>query len=178
MYINELKLKGAYEVIPEIRHDNRGNFIKIFNDELFRNHNINVNVKEQYFSTSHKGVIRGLHFQHPPFDHSKYVYCISGSVQDVILDLRKDSVTYGQYYSVILNSKKSNALFVPKGFAHGFCSLEDNSCMVYNVSTVYNPSADCGILWNSCNIDWNTTKPIISERDSDFISLADFTSPF
>lgn len=178
MEINQLKLSGVYEIKPKILSDDRGSFTKMFHSEIFNNHNINFNLKEQYYSTSKLGVIRGMHFQLPPYDHDKFVYCISGFVQDVIVDIRKDSPTYGQHCSVILDSKISNSLFIPTGFAHGFCSLQEKSCMVYNVSTEYNSNADYGILWDSCNIEWEIERPIISERDSNFESFKNFRSPF
>lgn len=178
MEIKELEINGLFEIIPSIFSDDRGDFTKMFNKDLFSEVGIEFKLHEQYYSRSLKNVIRGMHFQLPPFQHSKIVYCLTGSVQDVMVDLRVGSKTYGKHCSVILDSKKSNGLFIPEGFAHGFCSLEDNSCMMYNVSTVYNSGADSGVAWNTCGIDWKTNNPIVSKRDSNFVSMTDFESPF
>ena len=178
MEMRELEIKGLFEIIPRKLTDNRGAFIKMYHEDSFSNIDIELDIKEQYYSLSRKNVIRGMHLQLPPHDHAKFVYCLSGSVQDVIVDIRKHSETYGKHCSLHLDSKKSNGVYIPKGFAHGFCSLEDNSCMIYNVTSVYNPESDFGILWNSCAIEWFTAHPIVSARDSAFISLKEFDSPF
>jgi dTDP-4-dehydrorhamnose 3,5-epimerase len=178
MNIAPMNIDGVYELIPNVFEDERGSFIKVFNDDLYKKNNLNFNLREQYFSFSKKNVIRGMHFQLPPNDHDKLVYCIQGAVQDVVLDLRTTSKTYGEYCSIYLSSEKFNMLYIPSGFAHGFCSLTDDACMVYNVSSVYNPESDSGVAFNSFGYNWNISNPIVSDRDRQLSLFNSFKSPF
>jgi dTDP-4-dehydrorhamnose 3,5-epimerase len=172
------QLIGCFELQTKAFKDKRGCFIKIFNTESFAAHGLENNFEEEYYTVSNKNVIRGLHFQLPPMDHVKVVYCVQGAVQDVVVDLRLGSPTYGEHAVFELSAKKGNSIYIPKGMAHGFCSLRDNSTMVYKVSTVYAPKLDAGILWNSVGASWPTTEPIVSERDQTFEPLDRFVSPF
>lgn len=159
--------------------DNRGSFTKVFHIEQLENTNIpNIQWKETYYSTSNKDVLRGMHFQIPPMDHEKMVHVISGSVLDVVLDLRKNSPNYGKVQSFHLSAKKPQSLFIPKGFAHGFLTLEDNTNMLYHVSTPYSKEHDKGIYYQSIPFEWNVNNPILSERDQTFPNLENFISPF
>lgn len=119
-----------------------------------------------------------MHFQTPPADHAKYVCCLVGAVRDVILDLRKDSPTYGQHYAVELSSENRLGFYIPTGFAHGFLSLTDGALMLYKTTTVHTPASDAGLRWDSFGYDWGVTNPIVSARDSAFPALADFKTPF
>ena len=160
-----------------IHKDERGSFIKSFNESSFKEIGIpNIKVRERYFSQSHKNVIRGMHFQTPPFEHLKIVTVVQGQIIDVVLDLRKKSETYGKCYSIQLPIGKS--IIIPPGFAHGFMALEDNSTVEYNQTTEYSPEHDAGILYTSFGFDWNISNPIISTRDLAFPSFASFKSPF
>jgi len=123
-------------------------------------------------------VVRGMHFQRPPFEHSKLVYVINGSILDVVLDIRKGSKTYGKFFSIELNENENTSLYIPVGFAHGFKALEDNTLMLYNVSGVYNRECDQGIKWDSIGFNWNISNPVLSDRDRTFIPLSDFETPF
>lgn len=165
-------------IIEHIVHkDERGSFIKTFNESSFNEIGIpNIKVRERYFSHSYKNVIRGMHFQTPPYDHLKIVTVARGQIVDVVLDLRKKSETYGKYYNTKLSIGKS--LIIPKGFAHGFIALEDISIVEYNQTTEYSPEHDAGILYSSFGFDWNISNPIISARDLAFPSFASFKSPF
>ena len=118
-----------------------------------------------------------MHFQVPPFGHSKLVYCTAGAILDVALDLRKNSPTFLKHISLKLSADQANMIYLPEGLAHGFLSLED-ATVIYNVSTVYKPEADLGILWSSIGMDWPDTQPKLSERDESFQSLEEFESPF
>ena len=169
---------GLYIVKNIISTDDRGKFIKRYNKEEFERNGIFFNLEEQYFSVSKKDVIRGMHFQAPPYDHSKLVYVINGSIVDVVVDLRKNSPTYGKCFEQVLTSKENTSLFISSGFAHGFKALEDDTLMMYNVSSKYNKDSDMGIKWNSIDYDWGIKNPIISKRDSEFLSFQDFNSPF
>lgn len=156
----------------------RGRFVKIFHEPSYAALGLETNFAEEYYSVSHKNVIRGLHFQVPPMDHVKMVYCLEGHALDVVLDLRVGSPTYGQFETFELNSINSSSIYIPKGMAHGFCALSENTIMVYKVSTVYSPEHDAGILWNSVGIPWPIRDAVLSVRDQDFSTFADFNSPF
>ena len=158
-------IAGCFEIQPVVRYDERGHFVKTFYASEFSALNLEYDFIEEYYSSSHKGVIRGMHFQLPPHDHAKLVYCVSGSVLDVVLDLRSDSPTFGQYYSTEINSKNAKMLYVPKGLAHGFSSLEPESIMMYKVTSIYAPQHDTGIHWASFGFDWGIQNPVVSQRD-------------
>ena len=174
----ETTLPGCFEIHPKIIHDNRGRFVKTFHKDLFKEKGIQTDFREEYYSHSKKGVIRGMHFQTPPSDHEKLVYCISGEVIDVIVDLRIGSPTYGQHAAFTLNAAKATSLYIPKGMAHGFYATSDLATLIYKVSTIYDQSNDSGILWSSIGFNWPTHDPITSERDKYFCRLVDFASPF
>jgi len=123
-------------------------------------------------------VIRGLHFQKPPADHAKIVYCLEGSALDVVLDLRSSSASFGQHIKVKLSRESPIAIYIPSGCAHGFLAQADHTLMFYQVSTGYVPALDSGIRWNSAGIDWPTDTPIVSTRDQTLPCLAEFISPF
>lgn len=172
------RLKGCFELQPRVIQDERGRFVKVFEQRAFAAQELETNFIEDYYSISHKNVIRGLHFQLPPLDHVKLVYCVEGTVMDVVVDLRYGSPTYAQYEAFELSADKANGIYIPKGMAHGFCSLVEHSILMYKVSTIYSPSHDAGVLWNSASIPWPTTTPILSQRDQKFPPLARFESPF
>lgn len=173
----ELNIKGCFEIQNFFAEDDRGCFVKTYHADTLLKNKLDFEIRESYYSISRKDVIRGMHFQLPPHDHHKMVYCLKGRVLDVILDLRKSSSTYLQLASLELEEKKSS-VFIPKGCAHGFLSLEDESIMVYNVSTVYAQEADSGIAWNSFGFNWPVQDPVLSKRDQEFIQLKAFESPF
>jgi dTDP-4-dehydrorhamnose 3,5-epimerase len=172
------KLAGCYKFSPKIIDDVRGRFVKIFHEPSYAALGLETNFAEEYYSISHNNVIRGLHFQVPPMDHVKIVYCLEGHALDVVLDLRVESPTFGQFDIFELDSSNPSSIYIPKGMAHGFCALGDNTIMVYKVSTIYSSTHDGGILWNSVGIQWPTTDAVISARDQGFPTLAQFRSPF
>ena len=158
--------------------DFRGEFVKIYKKEDFSIEGIEWDVGEIYYSVSKKNVIRGMHFQLPPYEHKKLVYVMSGSILDVLVDLRKKSKTYKKCMSVELKENSKKAIYIPEGIAHGFKSLENNTCVIYCVSGIYMKEYDTGIYWNSIGVDWDIENPIISERDRKFVYLEEFNSPF
>lgn len=178
MKIISTKIPGCYEIFPVIHKDPRGVFVKTFHHQTFKEFGLNTVFREEYYSTSYKNVIRGLHFQLPPNDHIKLVYCTLGIVKDVVVDLRLNSPTYGNHVSINLSSEIGNMLYIPKGIAHGFCVLSKTSTLVYKTSAIYNSNMDTGIKWNSVKISWPNKNIIISERDKSFPTLKDFNSPF
>lgn len=172
------KISGCFELQPKVFEDERGKFVKVFHKQVFAAHGLETNFAEEYYSLSHKNVIRGLHFQLPPMDHVKVVYCVEGEVLDVVVDLRVGSPTYGQHESFQLSATKANSIYIPKGMAHGFCVLSNSAIMVYKVSTAYSQAHDTGVLWSSANIRWPTQTPVLSNRDQSFPRLEQFSSPF
>ena len=171
-------LVGCFELQPKAFEDARGRFVKVFHEHEFAAQGLEHNFAEEYYSISYKNVIRGMHFQLPPMDHVKMVYCVEGEVIDAVVDLRIDSPTYGQYALFELSASKANSIYIPKGMAHGFCARSDQAVMVYKVSSVYSPEHDAGVLWNSVGIPWLIEQPCISDRDKSLPALSDFKSPF
>jgi dTDP-4-dehydrorhamnose 3,5-epimerase len=178
MTIQKTELEGVYIVDNFVAKDERGTFVKTFNQQGFKDNELEFEVRESYFSISQKDVIRGMHFQMPPHDHQKLVYVPQGSILDVVVDLRKKSATYLRHISVELTASNYKSIFIPKGCAHGFKSLQDDTITVYNVATEYNPISDEGIHYDSFGFDWEVKGPIISIRDTGFLKLNDFNSPF
>jgi dTDP-4-dehydrorhamnose 3,5-epimerase len=178
MNFHRTKFDGLLCLEPKVHADNRGDFVKTFHDGLFRDFGVTFKIREEFFSTSGKDVLRGMHFQVPPADHAKLIYCIKGAVLDVVVDLRRSSSTYGQVHAEELSEVRRNAVFIPSGFAHGFLALTSESVMIYKTDAVYAPQCDAGIRWDSFGFRWGTTAPILSERDACLPLLLDFTSPF
>lgn len=178
MYIiKEINLQGCKEVIPTFFIDNRGESIKTFHFSSFNEIGINNVFKEDLLVTSYKNVFRGMHFQMPPFEQAKIVYCIKGRIIDIVLDIRVGSPTYGKYQMVELDGHKKNMLYIPAGFAHGYISLEE-SIMFYKMSNEYNKGAEGGIRGDSIGLNFDIKEMIISERDKQFVRLEEFESPF
>lgn len=161
-------------------NDIRGQFVKTFNKDEMKLKGMNFEIRESYYSISNQNVIRGMHFQLPPYDHQKLVFVPKGSILDVIIDLRKQSKTYKKYFSIELSESNKKSIFIPKGFAHGFKSLENDTITVYNVSTEYNSSFDVGIKFDSFGFNWGPENHTISTRDEEFESLESFSisNPF
>ncbi len=172
------ELPGLQIIRPRIFQDARGSFVKTYHRDVFRELGLNFEPREEFFSTSAKNVLRGMHFQLPPTAHAKLVYCITGRVLDVVLDLRKDSPTFGRSYGRELSAVNREMFFIPSGFAHGFLALEDNATMVYQTSTVHSPTHDAGVRWDSFDFDWPVKNPVLSDRDQKFPPLREFNSPF
>lgn len=178
MKIIESKLPGVVEIVFNKLNDNRGSFTKTYHQEIFRSLGIDFEMKEEYFTASTKGVFRGLHFQNPPMELHKLVYCVSGRVNDYIVDLRVGSPTYGHYVMFELDGEKPSAVFAPIGMAHGFYVKSEHAVMQYKVSQVYDAASDAGVLYTSFEFANDIVNPIISNRDLNFSSLADFKSAF
>lgn len=148
--------------------DKRGSFTKIIseNDNILPGYNLKWS--ECYISKSNKGTVRGMHFQLPPLEHHKIVFCLSGKIFDVCIDLRSKSEEFGKLKTFTLNGDSSSAIYVPPGYAHGFQSLDDNTKLLYLVTTSYDPALDTGLNYLSFNIDWPIEVSSISDRDSSF----------
>lgn len=171
-------IPGCFEVQPIVLADKRGHFVKTMHKELFESEGLTIAFEEEYYSRSVKGVLRGMHFQMPPLDHVKYVYCTKGSVVDVVVDLRVGSPAFGKLQAFDLNDISCHGIYIPSGCAHGFYTNSDQAVMVYKVTTTYSMVHDTGIRWDSIGFPWPDDNPIISERDMSFVALQDFKSPF
>jgi dTDP-4-dehydrorhamnose 3,5-epimerase/CDP-3, 6-dideoxy-D-glycero-D-glycero-4-hexulose-5-epimerase len=178
MKIEKTALDGVYIINNFNASDDRGLFVKTFNKNSFNKNNLDFEIKESYYSVSKKNVIRGMHFQLPPYDHEKLVYVPKGSILDVVVDLRKQSKTYKKYISVALSGENNKAIFISKGLAHGFKSLENDTITVYNVASEYNSKADMGVRFDSFGFNWDTEEPILSQRDKAFDLFNEFITPF
>jgi dTDP-4-dehydrorhamnose 3,5-epimerase len=165
---------------PKVFEDERGYFFESYNSSLFKQHRINVDFVQDNQSLSQKDVLRGLHFQNPPFAQGKLVRAITGSVLDVAVDIRKNSPTYGKHFSLVLNEKNKTMLWIPPGFAHGFLTLEDNTIFSYKCTNVYDKNSEDSVRWNDpdINIDWGTTTPLLSGKDKEAKFFKDLKSQF
>jgi dTDP-4-dehydrorhamnose 3,5-epimerase len=180
MKISKTFIKDLLIIEPQLFKDVRG-----FLYESYNKKNLDKIIKIAFVqdneSKSNKGVVRGLHFQSPPFEQTKLVRCVSGKILDVAVDLRINSKTYGKSFSIELSSENNKQLFVPKGFAHGFQALSETAIVNYKVDNFYNPKSDSGIIWNDkdLSIDWNfDLKPILSVNDLKLMSFRELKSPF
>ena len=173
--ISDLKL-----IQPNLINDFRGYFFESYNLETFKNLGIPDVFVQDNQSCSKKDVIRGLHFQIPPFAQAKLVRVMKGAVLDVAVDLRKDSSTYGQHFSVVLSEENQLQLYIPVGFAHGFAALEENTVFAYKCSNFYHKDSERTILFNDkdLNINWNIENPIVTNKDLNAVGFNHFISPF
>lgn len=177
----ETSLKGAYIINPKVFQDERGFFVESYSEKVFKENGITAKFIQDNHSLSVKrGVLRGLHFQLPPNVQAKLVRVTRGKVYDVIVDIRKNSLTYGKWKGVELSADNFEMLFVPRGFAHAFLTLEDNTEFMYKVDNFYAPESDSGFIWNDpdLNIDWPIKDPTLSEKDAKLQKFKDFNSPF
>jgi len=168
MEIIERKLKGVFEIRLFPHYDERGFFMRTLDVDTLTAAGLNHRwVQENHSSSKKKNTIRGLHFQLPPFDETKLIRCVKGSVLDVFVDIRPKSETFGKWGSIKLSDKNNKMVCIPRGFAHGFLTLEDNCDVLYKVDNYYSPNHERGLIWNdsNLNINWNTSGPIISKKD-------------
>ena len=180
MELVKTSIDGLLIIRPDVFKDERGYFFESYNKERFAKAGLNMDFVQDNESKSDKGVLRGLHFQKPPYAQGKLVRVIKGSVMDVAVDLRKDSPTYGKWESVVLTEENKLQFWIPEGFAHGFVALEDNTIFNYKCTNVYNKESEGSILWNDpdININWNIDNPTLSEKDKISPLFKNFESPF
>jgi len=174
-------LKDAYLIKPQVWNDERGFFLESYSEKKFKEAGIEADfVQDNHSMSVTKGVLRGLHFQNGEDVQAKLVRVIKGAVYDVIVDLRKDSETYGKWEGFELTANNFLMLYVPRGFAHGFCTLEDYTEFQYKCDNFYAPQNEGGIIWNDpdLNIYWPVESPILSEKDGKNQFFRDFNSPF
>lgn len=176
MKVTPLKLSGASLIEPIVHNDNRGFFMESYNRGLFSKNQLNyLFIQDNHSLSKDAGVIRGLHYQLNPKAQTKLIRVLSGVIYDVIVDVRKNSPTFGNWVGVILSEYNHRQLLVPKGFAHGFCTLVPNTEVLYKVDDSYSPEHDRGILWNDPDlaIDWPISSPILSDKDQNHPLLRD-----
>jgi dTDP-4-dehydrorhamnose 3,5-epimerase len=181
MHIQPLRLPGTYEITLAPRKDDRGYFMRVYDETIFRDHGLQTTwVQENQSRSTRKHTVRGLHFQAPPHAETKLVRVTRGAIFDVFVDLRRQSDTYGQWDAVELTAEKHNMVYIPKGFAHGFCSLTEDVIVIYRVDAYYAPAAEGGLFWQDpdVGIQWPTTDVSLSEKDSKQPLLRDLASPF
>lgn len=180
MEIEKLDIEGLLIIRPRIFQDERGYFFESFHRKKLKAQGLDAEFVQDNLSKSTKGVLRGLHFQNPPYAQGKLVQVIKGAVLDVVVDIRKNSSTYGQFYSIELNERNKLSFYIPEGFAHGFLTLEEETIFSYKCTNFYEPSAESSIKWNDpqLNIDWEIENPIVSEKDSQAPSFNTLNSPF
>jgi dTDP-4-dehydrorhamnose 3,5-epimerase len=167
MEVTQFEISGPLLIKPRVFYDERGYFFESYNENVFHKNGITSHFVQDNQSSSVKNVLRGLHFQHPPFDQGKLVRVLSGSVLDIAVDIRKNSPTYGQHLKVELSAENQFLFWIPPGFAHGFISLEENTIFLYKCTNLYDKNSESGILWNDpeLNIDWGISQPIVSDKD-------------
>ena len=180
MEFKRFAIAGLVEIIPRKFGDARGLFFESYSYKVFAEAGIPENFVQDNQSLSQQGVLRGLHFQRPPYAQGKLVRVTAGSALDVAVDIRKNSPTYGQHVTCLLDTRLHNMFYVPPGFAHGFVALEDNTTFLYKCTDYYHPAAEGGIMWNDpdLDIDWNSQEPLVSAKDAVLPRFADFDSPF
>lgn len=180
MTFTKLAIDGLVVIEPKVFGDSRGFFMESYNKKLFQENGIDIDFVQDNHSRSAKDVLRGLHFQLPPFAQDKLVRVIKGEVLDVAVDIRKDSPTYGKWESVKLSEENKKMFLVPQGFAHGFLVLSESADFEYKVSNYYSPEHDRGLRWNDAdiNVEWGISNPQLSEKDANQPFFKDLKDTF
>lgn len=180
MEIIKTSIPDVLIIKPQVFEDSRGYFFESYNKEKFLQHGLDQNFVQDNESKSVKNVVRGLHFQAPPFAQGKLVRVMKGAVLDVAVDIRKNSPYYGRWTSVVLTEENKWMYWVPPGFAHGFATLQDNTVFFYKCTNVYNKASEGSIRWNDpdLGIDWKLENPVLSEKDQSSPLFRNFESPF
>ncbi|MDD3280176.1 MAG: dTDP-4-dehydrorhamnose 3,5-epimerase [Bacteroidales bacterium] len=180
MNIISTTISNLFIIYPTIYEDKRGHFFESYNKQTFAYYGLIADFVQDNQSLSAKNVIRGLHFQRPPYAQTKLIRVISGAAMDVAVDIRKDSPSYGKYVNVLLTAAENTMFWIPEGFAHGFIALENDTILHYKTTNYYNKESEDALLWSDIhlNIDWGVSTPIISEKDACAASFKDFISPF
>jgi len=167
MEVRDTPIAGLKIVQPKVWGDARGHFFESYSEAAFKAAGLPTDFVQDNQSLSAKGILRGLHFQKPPYAQGKLVRVIKGAVLDVVVDLRRSSPTYGQHFAIELNEDNKTMFWVPPGFAHGFLTLADDTIFVYKVTGLYNKESEGGLLWNdpALGIDWGIENPLLSDKD-------------
>ena len=180
MHVETTKINDLLIIHPDVYEDDRGYFFESYNRRSFADINLEIDFVQDNESLSQINVLRGLHFQDPPHTQAKLIRVIQGSVLDVAVDIRRNSSTYGKNFTLELSAKNRKMFFLPKGFAHGFLTLEDDTIFAYKCSTFYQKLSERTILWNDpvLNIEWSIDNPILSHKDQEGQLFHSFKSSF
>jgi len=181
MLIKERRIKGVFEIQLNPHEDERGFFMRVYDIQVFEKYKIHRNwVQENHSLSVEKGVIRGMHFQLPPHSEAKLIRVVNGEIYDVFIDLRKDSPTLGQWDSINLSADNKKMIYIPRGLAHGFCTLTENCEILYKMDNYYTPNSEGNIKWNDSDvgINWPVNNPIISEKDLKAKSFREFIEKY
>ena len=177
MIIKKGKIKGIFEINLEPHKDHRGFFMRTYDEKMFRNHGLHESwVQESHSYSKEKNILRGLHFQYPPYAEAKLIRVVTGEIFTVVVDLRKGSPTFGKWESMVLSESNNKMIYISRGFAMGMCTLTDNCTLLYKIDNYYVPESQGAIKWNDSDIgiNWPVKNPIVSERDSKAISFKEF----
>lgn len=180
MKIEQTGIADLLLIQPQVFGDARGYFLESWNKQKFADAGLKIDFDQDNQSLSQKGVLRGLHFQKPPYQQGKLVRVIKGAVLDVAVDLRKSSKTYGKHFAAELNEENKTMMWIPPGFAHGFLTLEDNTVFAYKCQGLYAPDYELCIAWNdeTLGIDWGVENPLLSAKDQKGLAFADYQTDF
>ena len=180
MEIVKTPIEGLLVIKPKIFADDRGYFFESWSKAAFKKEGLHLNFVQDNQSLSVKGVLRGLHFQNPTFAQGKLVSVIKGAVLDVVVDIRKNSATFGKHFSLVLSGENKISFWIPPGFAHGFITLEEDTIFSYKCTEVYNKQSEGSIVWNDkdLNIDWGMEDPIVSGKDAESPTFAKLSTQF
>lgn len=178
MKVDATDIPGCFRLTSRLVEDERGFFLKTLHSTTMAQSGLRTDWREAYCTGSGRDVVRGMHFQMPPADHAKLVFCLEGEVLDVVLDLRHGSPTFGQSRGFRLSRAEAAGIYIPTGCAHGFLGLSDTSMLLYQVTSVHAPDRDAGVAWDSFGFDWGVPAPLLSPRDRSHPPLARFESPF
>ena len=175
-----LSIPDVILLTPKVFSDERGFFMESYRNSIFKENGINANFIQDMLSHSKKDILRGLHFQKNPKAQAKIVMVVRGEIFDVVVDIRKNSPTYGKWISEMLSNDNHNLLYIPEGFAHGYCILSDNADIIYKVNKEYSPENESGVIWNDpdLNIKWPCDNPIISKKDLEYPFLENSDNNF
>ena len=180
MKIEKTPIDGLLIITPTVFGDERGHFFESFRKDTLKEYGVAEDFVQDNQSLSSKGILRGLHFQKEPHAQGKLVRVLQGSVLDVAVDIRTNSITYGQHFTIELSDSNKTMFYIPPGFAHGFLTLEDNTIFVYKCTDYYHKESEDCVLWNSpsLGINWGIDSPVLSEKDMTAIDFTNFESPF
>ncbi|MBB6624573.1 dTDP-4-dehydrorhamnose 3,5-epimerase family protein [Clostridium gasigenes] len=179
--VKALEVEGCYLITPTVFMENTCDLIRVFNDTQFNIYGLSTDFKEEYYAIARPGVVRGMHYQAPPEEQDKIITCIAGEIQDVVIDLRKKSKTYGRYVVVELNEFNRDLIYVPKGCAHGYYIKGNKDALIfYKVTKPFNNDHRGGVNWDSLNIPWefNKDEVTVEEWDNKLAKFEEFDSPF
>ncbi|MHB8172574.1 MAG: dTDP-4-dehydrorhamnose 3,5-epimerase [Thermincolia bacterium] len=172
------RIEGCFEILPYVFSDARGRNMKFYHNDTFRELGLECNYNEDLIVLSQKNVIRGIHLQNHPYPQTKLVCCAQGEIFDVLVDLRKNSPTYGKHEAFNLSGEKLNMLYIPHGIGHGYCAISETALVCYKIAGRYNVDHETGIKWDSVGIPWPVKEPVISQKDRELTALDNYTSRF